>query len=189
MQSYKKRYFSARDLSVIAVFSAMQFVLQYFAGRITFIPGAERPIVAFPVAFMAAITYLRVQKIGAIGITTLVTGILMLFMSGFPPVIFEWIGATIGAEAVVIVGHGLKGRCGALCLSLAGGFLMLGRGIGVTVGLFIFLPVAVLHNVATLALLYTYIAFNGPVPFVLGTIGAYAAIQAYGRWFGGGVSK
>jgi hypothetical protein len=89
MQSYEKRYLTARDLSVIAVFSAMRFALQYFAGRITFIPGAERPIVAFPVAFMAAITYIYVRKIGAIGITTLVTGIIMLFMSGFPPVIFE----------------------------------------------------------------------------------------------------
>jgi len=131
MQSNKKRYFTARDLSVIAVFSAMQFVLQYFAGRITFIPGAERPIVAFPVAFMAAITYMHVQKIGAIGITTFITGILMLFVSGFPPVIFEWIGATVGAEATVILGHLLRKKCGKICLSLAGGFLMLGRGVGV----------------------------------------------------------
>lgn len=189
MQVHKKRYFTERDLSVIAVFSAMQFVLQYFAGRITFIPGAERPLVAFPVAFMAAMTYMCVRKIGAIGITTLVTGILMLIVSGFPPVIFEWIGATVGAEATVIFGHLLKGKCGKICLSLVGGFLMLGRGIGVTIGLLIFLPAAVLHHVATQALLYTYIVFNGPVPFVLGMLGAYAAIKAYERWFGGGAAK
>jgi hypothetical protein len=66
---------------------------------------------------------------------------------------------------------------------------MLGRGIGVTIGLLIFLPVAVLHHVATQALLYTYIVFNGPVPFVLGMFGAYAAIKAYGRWFSGGATK
>ncbi|MGC9208834.1 MAG: hypothetical protein ACP5GH_03130 [Nitrososphaeria archaeon] len=60
---------------------------------------------------------------------------------------------------------------------------MLGRGIGVTVRLLIFLPVAVLHHVATLALLILYMVFNGPVRFVLGMFGAFVATKAYERWF------
>lgn len=172
-----RAYFTTSDVATIAVFAALQFILQYFAGNITFLPGAERPIVAFPVSFMATITFLRTRKIGAVGLTTLITGIIQVTVSGFPPVIFEWVGATIGAEAVIIAAFVIRKKVKTWSLCSSGAFLMLGRGVGVAIGLLIFLPIAVTSNFTTQALALTYIAFNGVIPFVMALIGAYAAIK------------
>lgn len=176
-----RRYFSTSDLATIAIFAALQFILQYFAGNINFFPGDERPIVAFPVAFMAAITYLRTRKIGAVGLTTLITGIIQTSLTGFIPVIFEWMGATIGFEAVIITTHFARGRVGNWSLALATSCLMLGRGIGVAIGLLIFFPGYVLSNFTTQVLAIIYITFNGFVPFVIAPIGAFAAIKLFER--------
>ena len=172
-----RAYFSTSDLATIAIFGALQFILQYFSGKITFIPGAERPIVAFPVAFMAAITYLRTRKVGAVGLTTLIAGIIQVSLSGFPPVIFEWVGATIGAELVIIAAHATRGKCKTWSLCLAAGTLMLGRGIGVTVGMLIFFTARELKSFATQALVLIYITFNGIIPFVIAIVGADAALK------------
>ncbi|MDG6930051.1 MAG: hypothetical protein JRN10_02215 [Nitrososphaerota archaeon] len=173
-----KRYFTTLDLTTIALFSALQFILQYYAGRITFIPGAERPIVAFPVAFMATVTYLRVKKIGAVGITALVTGILVTALSGFVPVIFEWAGAALGFELTLIIARLVRRKpAGIGITALASAMLMLGRGIGVTIGLLIFVPAAVFSRISTATLLSVYIAFNGIIPPIIALLGAYAAAK------------
>jgi hypothetical protein len=173
----QRTYFTTADLATIAIFAALQFILQYFAGKITFLPGAERPIVAFPVAFMAALTYLRTRKIGAVGLTTLIAGIIMVSISAFMPVIFEWVGATIGVEIVIIAAHKLCGKARTWSICTAAGALMLGRGIGVTIGLEIFLPAGVASDFASLAAALLYITFNGIIPFAVAFFGAWVAIK------------
>jgi hypothetical protein len=173
----RRGYFSTSDLATIAIFAAIQFVLQFFAGRITFLPGAERPLVALPVAFLAALTYLRTRKVGAVGMTILIAGIIQVILSGFPPVIFEFVGGALGAEMVIAAAHTTKGRCGTFALCLATSALMLGRGIGVTSGLLIFLPAVVFKNFASQALVAMYVFFNGLVPFMVAPLGAWAAIK------------
>ena len=175
----QRSYFTTSDLATIAIFGALQFVLQYFAGNINFIPGDERNIVAFPVGFMAAITYLRTKKVGAVGATTLIAGILQTLNTGFIPVMFEWVGATIGFEAVIIGAHVTRGKAKTWALCLAASCLMLGRAIGVTIGLLIFFPQYVLGSFTTQVLAATYIIFNGVTPFIIAAIGAYAAIRLF----------
>jgi hypothetical protein len=175
----RRSYFSTSDLATIAIFGALQFVLQYFAGNINFIPGDERNIVAFPVGFMAAITYLRTKKIGAVGATTLIAGIIQTLNTGFLPVIFEWVGATIGFEAVIIGAHLTRGKARTWAICLGASCLMLGRAIGVTIGLLIFFPQFVLGNFTTQELAAVYITFNAVTPFIIAAIGAYAAIRLF----------
>lgn len=173
-----KRYFTTRDVAVIAIFSVLQWFLQHNgAAFLNFLPGAERPVVALPVGFLAAVTYMLTRKSGAVGITMLITGLIQFMLGGFTPVLFEFTGGAIGAELVVAGGTAWHHRpLGKLGIGLMGGALMLGRGIGVTTGLLIFVPTSVLKQTATQALLLVYLAFNGVFPFVTGIIGGLIAV-------------
>lgn len=171
-------YLSTRDIAVIASFTPLQFVLQFTTGTVLVpLPGAERPIVAFPVGFIAAITYILAKKRGPVGLTMLLVGLIQLMLSGFIPVIFEFVGGAIGAEFVICLAHATKRKIGKLSLAVMAGTLMLGRGIGVVFGLLLFFPAIILHQIAGITLLAVYLVFNGPIPFVIAMAGALAATK------------
>lgn len=160
-------------------FGVLQWTLQFLAAAMLGgLPGAERPIVAFPVGFMAAVTYLIVRKPRVVGATMLIAGMIQLLRSGFLPVIFEFAGGALGAEIVIGAVHASKAELGKRCIGLMAGSLMLGRGLGVTLGLFLFVPVVLLSRVAGATALSVYILFNGPIPFVVAIAGALSAVAS-----------
>jgi hypothetical protein len=179
-----RKTITTRDVTVTVTFGVLQWALQFLgAAMLGGLPGAERPIVAFPVGFVAAVTYLVVRKRRVVGATMLMAGIMQLLRSGFIPVIFEFVGGALGAEIVIGAAHALNGRLGKRGLALMAGSLMLGRGLGVTLGLLLFVPVAILSRMPGAIGLGVYIIFNGPIPFIVaaaGALSAAASIQTRG---------
>ncbi len=178
----KGKYLSSRDLATIAIFAAVLFVMNFFTARsLSFLPGAQRTPLAFPLGFITATVYLITRKPGIVGTTWLISFIFLFMTDPFPPMLFGFVIGAIAAESIIMIKHFIfKQEMGKLSISLMAGTFMLAWGIGVTIGLLLFFPSMVLRQTATQILLATYIIFNGILPFVLGTLGAWVATKTIG---------
>ncbi|MDP7982057.1 MAG: hypothetical protein ACP5G6_06350 [Conexivisphaera sp.] len=169
--------YTSRDLAIIAVFAAVNFVVMKLTGPIhPFLPFSTLAIFGWLFAFIAVFPYLATGKVGAAGLSVFV-GYMLVYATGpFPPFLFQTIVGPALMEVAIGAAVGLRARRGAAAAGLAGGSYMLGRVAGGVLGAYLFLP-SIVHVILEFLAPFTSLIV---VPAVVeGIIGGIVAQRVY----------
>jgi hypothetical protein len=169
--------YSSRDLAVIAIFAAVNFVAMKLTGPVhPLLPFSTLALFGWLYAFLAVFPYRATGKVGVAGLSVLI-GYLLVYATGpFPPFLFQAIVGPALMEAAIASAHALRVGRGAAPLAAVGASYMLGRILGALLGAYLFIP-SILHLVSEFAVPFASLVV---VPAVAeGAIGAAIAHRIY----------
>ncbi len=162
-------------IAAVAVFSALQAAIHLSMGPWLIIPGipaSTLPFLAFPCALVGAVTYTAASmKIGAVGLSLLIGGLLAFMVVAFWPVFFQFIIAAVLAESYIAVAKLMHGDSGKLFFFMLGGIIMLGRALGFMLGVYIFLP-SMFGHFESMEVLTLFFSWAITLSFIVGGIGS-----------------
>lgn len=169
--------YTSRDLAIIAVFAAVNFVVMKLTGPIhPFLPFSTLAVFGWLFAFLAVFPYLATGKVGAAGLSVFIGYILVYATGPFPPFLFQTVLGPALMEAAIGGAAILGARRGTAVTGLVGGSYMLGRVAGGVLGAYLFLP-PIVHIIQEFLVPFT--SFIVAPAIVEGVVGGIVAHRVY----------